>query len=67
MIPIGAYAPRHLMSTNHNAPIDAVRMFKDVVSLRPCTWGQTFQADCLLPVASEECYRYALGHVEDGA
>lgn len=33
MIPIGAYAPRHLMSTNHNAPIDAVRMFKDVVSL----------------------------------
>lgn len=34
MIPIGAYAPRKIMSTVHNAPIDAVRMFKDTVSLR---------------------------------
>lgn len=33
LIPIGAYAPRHLMSMVHNAPIDAVRMFQDTASL----------------------------------
>ena len=33
LIPIGAYAPRFQMSPIHNAPIDAVRMFKDLVSL----------------------------------
>lgn len=31
LIPIGAYAPRVLFSIVHNAPIDAVRMFKDLV------------------------------------
>jgi N-acyl-phosphatidylethanolamine-hydrolysing phospholipase D len=31
MIPIGAYSPRVIMSTVHNAPIDAVRMFADTV------------------------------------
>ena len=35
LIPIGAYAPRVRMSPLHNAPIDAVRMFKDVVSSAP--------------------------------
>lgn len=33
LIPIGAFAPRPLMSHLHNAPIDAVRMFKDTVSI----------------------------------
>jgi L-ascorbate metabolism protein UlaG (beta-lactamase superfamily) len=32
LIPIGAYAPRSFMSPIHNAPIDSVRMFKDIVS-----------------------------------
>lgn len=32
LIPIGAYAPRFQMSPIHNAPIDAVRMFRDIVS-----------------------------------
>jgi N-acyl-phosphatidylethanolamine-hydrolysing phospholipase D len=31
-IPIGAYAPRRFLSTVHCAPIDSVRVFKDVVS-----------------------------------
>ena len=37
LIPIGAYAPRYQMSPMHNAPIDAVRMFRDVVSHRSRT------------------------------
>jgi hypothetical protein len=31
MIPIGAYSPRKYFSSVHNAPIDAVRMFRDAV------------------------------------
>jgi hypothetical protein len=57
LIPIGAYAPRFQMSPIHNAPIDAVRMFKDLVSLPKCM---------MLMIERKEGYRNALGNLEDG-
>jgi len=46
MIPIGAYAPRHIMSTVHNAPIDAVRMFKDTVGLGGSSSSSSASSPC---------------------
>ena len=60
LIPIGAYAPRFQMSPIHNAPIDAVRMFKDLVSL--CFETRSHG----LMIERKEGYRNALGNLEDG-
>ncbi|KAF8223407.1 N-acyl-phosphatidylethanolamine-hydrolyzing phospholipase D [Tricholoma matsutake] len=41
MIPIGAYMPRHIMSSVHCAPQDSVRLFKDIMAKRAVGmhWG----------------------------
>lgn len=40
-IPIGAYAPRRFLSTVHCAPIDSVRVFKDVVRCEPQVYADS--------------------------
>lgn len=58
LIPIGAYAPRWFLSTVHNSPMDAVRMFHDIVS------GVAMPRVCALTTAeSQEGYRDPLGHM----
>ncbi|ORY20713.1 beta-lactamase superfamily domain-domain-containing protein [Naematelia encephala] len=59
LIPIGAYAPRHLMSPAHNAPIDAVRMFKDVkckqaIAMHWGTWRMALDRIAEPPLKLEE-------------
>ncbi|KAL1409918.1 Protein-lysine N-methyltransferase efm4 [Vanrija albida] len=41
LIPIGAYAPRWFLSTVHNSPLDAARMFKDIQAKKAIAihWG----------------------------
>lgn len=66
LIPIGAYAPRFQMSPMHNAPIDAVRMFRDVVSADLIICFKSHRkAD--KPLERQEGRWYALGDLENGA
>lgn len=45
LIPIGAYNPRHVMSSWHASPSDSVRIFQDIKAKKAIGmhWGQVFR------------------------